>query len=246
MGAADPTYNHKKVTYKYSKSFVLLMSDILDLIKSRRTIKHYQDKFVSWEKIARVIDAGRHAPSCGNIQNWKFIVCFKPAQRQAIAEACHEQYDIAPAAAHIVICAEPEKAERYYGLRGERLYTIQNCAAAAQNMLLEAHSLGLGSTWIGAFDEEAIKSICGIPEEIRPQAIIVVGHPKEVPPRPPKYPLETVTYLGGWRSKLRDPAKYMGDVASILARKAHAATQPLKETAKFVVGKAKESLQKKE
>ena len=140
------------------------MADIIDLIKSRRTIKQFLPKFVSWEKVARIIDAARHAPSSGNVQNWKFILISDPDQKHQIAEAAYEQYEIVNAGVLMVICAEPEKAERYYGLRGERLYTIQNCAAAIQNMLLEAHSLGLGTQWIGAFEEEMVKRLLGIPD----------------------------------------------------------------------------------
>ena len=121
------------------------MGDILDLIKSRRTIKDFSPKYVPWEMTAKVLDAARHAPSCGNVQNWKFIVVYEPAIKQSMAEACYGQYEIMQAGVLIVICAEPEKAERYYGIRGERLYTVQNCAAAIQNMLLEAESIGLGT-----------------------------------------------------------------------------------------------------
>lgn len=218
------------------------MGDILDLITSRRDVHQFLPKFVSWESISRILDAARHAPSCGNIQNWKFIVVLEPDMKQKLAEAAYEQYEITMAGALIVVCGEPEKAERYYGLRGERLYTIQNCAAAMQNMLLEAHSLGLGSRWIGAFDEEMVKSVCNIPEEVRPQAIIAIGYPKEIPTRPPKYPLETLVYFHRWRSKSRDPAKYMNDIAGILARKANAAKESLTQAAHFVVDKTKEKI----
>ncbi len=196
-----------------------MVADILDLIKSRRTIKNFSSQYVSWENIARIIDAGRHAPSCGNVQNWKFIVVDDAGKKKAIADACYEQFEIVSAHCLIIICAEPEKAERYYGMRGERLYTVQNCAAAAQNMLLEAHSLGLGSAWIGAFDEEAVKGVLGIPEEVRPQIIIPIGYARDVPPKPPKYPLETVVYLNRWRGKMRDFTTYTHDVAIILERK---------------------------
>jgi nitroreductase len=213
------------------------MNDILEIIKSRRNITSFNSKFVSWDNISKVIDAARHAPSSGNLQNWKFIVILEPSQKAQIAEATHEQFEIAQAGAIIVVCSEPEKAERYYGLRGERLYSIQNCAAAIQNMLLEAHSLGLGTAWIGAFDEDSVKSICGIPEEVRPQAIIPLGYAKQVPEKPPKYPLETVVYFHKWRNKLRDPAKYMNDIATILARKGAAAMENLKQNIKSVVEK---------
>ncbi|MBI2112273.1 nitroreductase family protein, partial [Candidatus Woesearchaeota archaeon] len=105
------------------------MGDILELIQSRRTIKEFLPKFVSWEKIANVLDAGRHAPSSGNIQNWKFIIVFDPGQKRALAEACYGQYEIAQAWVLIVVCGEPERGERYYGEKG-RFYTTQNCAAA--------------------------------------------------------------------------------------------------------------------
>ena len=215
------------------------MGDIFELIASRRNVKSFLPQFVSWDSVSRIIDAGRHAPSCGNIQNWKFIVIYEPDQKHQIAELCYEQYEVAQAGVLIVVCAEPEKAERYYGLRGERLYTVQNCAAAIENMLLEAHSLGLGSSWIGAFDEDGLKSVCSIPEEIRPQAIVAVGYAKEIPPKPPKYPLETLVYFGAWRRKMKDPAKYMNDVATILARKGQAAHAVLQEKMQFVVDKAK-------
>lgn len=218
------------------------MGDILDLIKSRRTVKYFLPKFVSWENIARIIDAARHAPSSGNIQNWKFIVCIESGAKQSVAGTCGEQYEIAQAGALIIVCNEVEKAERYYGQRGERLYSIQNCAAAIQNMLLEATSLGLGSRWIGTFDEEELKAITGIPEEVSPQAIVAVGYAKDIPPKPAKYPLETVIYFHKWRRKLRDPAKYMHDIATILARKADSAREKMQDSARFVVDKVKERI----
>jgi len=220
------------------------MPDILDIITSRRTIKQFLAKFVSWENITKVIDAARHAPSCGNIQNWKFIVVYDPTQKQKVAEAAYEQYDVAMAAVLIIVCAEPEKAERYYGLRGERLYTVQNCAAAVQNMLLEAHSLGLGSTWIGAFDEDSLRPLCSIPEEIRPQAIVALGYPKEIPEKPSKYPLETLVYFGAWRRKIRDPSKYMNDYATILARKAGAAKEAMKQVIEKAASTVKDVVKK--
>ncbi|HLD72687.1 MAG TPA: nitroreductase family protein [Candidatus Nanoarchaeia archaeon] len=216
------------------------MGDILDLIISRRNIKEFLPKFVSWEKTSNIIDAARHAPSCGNVQNWKFIVVMDPDLKQKVAEAAYEQYEIVNAGVLIIVCAEPEKAERYYGLRGERLYTVQNCAAAIQNMLLEAQSLGLGSRWVGGFDEEALKTLFKIPEEVRPQAVIAIGYAKEIPSKPPKYPLETLVYFGGWRRRMRDPAKYCNDTATILARKAQSAQESVKELAKTVKEKIKE------
>ena len=192
---------------------------MLPLMMVKLTLKQFLPKFVEWDKISKILDAARHAPSCGNIQNWKFVVVLETDLKQKLAEAALQQYEITNAFALIVVCAEAQKAERYYGLRGDRLYTVQNCAAAIQNILLEAHSLGLGTRWIGAVEEEMVKRALSIPEEVRPQAIIALGYPKEIPEKPPKYPLETVVYFNKWRNKIRDPAKYMRDYAVLLKRK---------------------------
>ena len=216
------------------------MNDILDLIKSRRTIKNFLPKYVSWEKISRIIDAGRHAPCSGNIQNWRFIVVNDDDTKYKISEACYEQYDIVKATL-IIVCSEPDKVERYYGLRGERLYSIQNCAAAIQNMILETQSLGLGSRWIGAFEEEDLKALLNIPDSVRPQAILAVGHYDANPEKPPKYPLEVITFFGRWKGRLIDPAKYCNETSTIMARKFKAASEGIKETTE----KIKETISEK-
>ncbi len=221
------------------------MNDILELIKSRRNVTSFLPKFVSWENISRVLDAGRHAPSCGNIQNWKFIVVIKPELKQEIAAASYDQYEIAQAFALMVVCAEPDKAERYYGEKGKTFYSVQNCAAAAQNMLLEAHSLGLGARWVGAFDAERVKELLKIPDDAEPQVIVALGYAKDIPPKPPKYPLESLVYFGSWRMRMADPAKYLNDVATILARKAHTTAEMVKKGQEFVAEKVKEAVGKR-
>ena len=225
------------------------MADILDLIQGRRSVKKFLPKFVSWENIAKVIDAARHAPSSGNLQNWKFITLFEPGPKENLAKHCYEQYEIAAAGALIVVCGEPEKCERYYGEKGVTKFTIQNCAAAIQNMLLEAHSLGLGSCWIGAFDEEEVKLLLKIPDEVTVEAIVAIGYAKEIPEKPPKYPLETVVYFHQWRNKMRDQAKYMNDTATILGRRRESASKVVHDTVGKIEVAARsvaEKLKKKE
>ena len=234
----------KNGRYKYLLLFITTMHDILDVITSRRSIKRFLPKFMDWEKLSRILDAARHAPSSGNLQNWKFILIMDPEKKQKIAEAAYEQYDMALAAALIVVCGESEKAERYYGEQGST-YTIENCAAAVQNMLLEAQSLGLGSLWVGAFSGDDVRTGCGIPEGVQPRAIVAIGYAAEVPEKPPKYPLENLLYFGSWRNKLKDPAKYMVDIASILERRAQNVKEMAQETVK-TVAKTTEKLVKRE
>lgn len=211
--------------------------DILEIIKTRRNIKEFLPKFVDWDKISKILDAGRHAPSCGNLQNWKFVVVVETDLKKQLAEAALQQYEIINAGVLIVVCAEPEKAERYYGERGRGLYSIQNCAAAIQNMLLEAHSLGLGGRWIGALEEQMVKRFLSIPGEVRVQAIIAVGYPKEIPEKPPKMPLESLVYFNSWRNRIRDPVRYMKDFSLVAQRKLHKVKEAVKKPLFSVVKK---------
>lgn len=219
------------------------MSHILELIKSRRTIRKYiPDKPVEWDKVSKCIDAARHAPSAGNLQNWKFIVVLEPDLRKSLAEASLQQWWIMDAPVIVVAVAEPDRAERYYGVRGERLYTIQNCAAAVENLILEAHALGLGTAWVSAFDEDAVKRILKIEDFGRPQAVIPMGYPAEIPARPPKFPLEQLVFFNSWRNRIKDPARYMREYSIVIAR----TLQQGKEALKKAAGKIKEKISKKE
>ncbi|MFH1849836.1 MAG: nitroreductase family protein [archaeon] len=178
--------------------------DVLECIKQRHSVRRYEKKEVDWDKIGIILEAARHAPSSGNLQNWKYLVVKEEGIREEIAAASVQQFWMSNAPVHIVVCAEVEKAQRFYGIRGDRLYSIQNCAAAIENMMLAATSIGLASTWVGAFDEEKIKGILGIPDYIRPQAILVVGHAAEEPEAPAKLHLEDLVYIGKWGNRIGD------------------------------------------
>jgi nitroreductase len=188
--------------------------ETLECIKTRRSVRKFLDKPVPFDRIATILDCGRLAPSAGNLQSWKFIVVEDKGPKEEIARACIDQMWIATAPYIIVIVSEFEKMKRFYDLRGERLYSVQSCAAAAQNMLLAAHDLGLGACWIGAFDEEKIRNILGCPADTRPQAVIPIGYPAETPQKPNKYPIETVSYWRQWRGRIYDVDKLVYGIYS--------------------------------
>lgn len=193
--------------------------DVTDCIKKRRSIRKFKPGSIPWDSVCKIVEAGLHAPSAGNMQNWKFIVVSEKERRNAIAEAAAQQYWMAQAPIHIVITADVRKAREFYGIRGERLYAVQNCAAAVENMLLAAHSLGIGSCWVGAFDEEKLRSILEIRDPARPQVIVVLGYADEEPPEPLKYRLMDVMYVEKWKrgqspiQDLDDTLGYWGGVA---------------------------------
>ena len=128
---------------------------------------------------------------------------------------------MAEAPVHIVVGARVDKAMRFYGIRGEKLYSIQNCAAASQNMLLTAHELGLGTCWVGAFDEDLLKTAVPMPDEVRPQAVITIGYANETVPEPPEFTLENVMYFrayGGQPNRIKDIPKYLKETSHMIDR----------------------------
>jgi len=187
--------------------------DAIECIMTRRTVRKFLEQEVDWDKVGTILEAGRLAPSAGNLQNWKFVIVLEKEKRVAIADACLQQYWMAKAPVHIIIYAIPDRALQFYGVRGERLYTIQNCAAVAENMLLAAHALGLGGCWVGAFDEDKVKSVVGGLEEVRPQIVLAIGYPDEKPPMPTKYKLENIAYQERWKrgSQMKNLDYTMGE-----------------------------------
>lgn len=220
--------------------------EVFDAIRSRRSIRKYKDKQVPWDNIVTIMQAGKYAPSAGNLQNWKFIVVKSDAKRNAIAKACLQQEWMEVAPIYIVVIAEPEKAERYYGTRGARLYTIQGCAAAIENMLLTAHSLGLGSCWVGAFDEDEIFRILNLPEEKTVQGIITIGYADEAPEPPPKYRIEHMMFFEKWWGRLENPRTHVGWWSAANMKAVDAGKKMLKKTHKKIKEHVNKKLGKKQ
>jgi len=181
--------------------------ETLECIKTRRSIRKFKDKAVDWDKVVQILEAGRMAPSAGGVQNWKFVVIRNEKDKKKIAQACLNQEFITQADVVIVVLADPEKSETYYGKRGSRLYSIQNCAASIQNMLLAAHDIGLGSCWVGAFDEDAVRRVTMCPEHIMPQAVIPIGYPNESPKQPAKLRIEHIVYLEKYGGRRKHPMR---------------------------------------
>ncbi len=185
--------------------------EVFHCINKRRSIRKYLDKPVEWDKVMDILEAGSLAPSAGNLQNWKFILVTNKDNKEVVANACVNQLWLSSAPVLIIVCSEPKYAESLYGERADKLYNIQNCAAATQNMLLAATALGLGSCWIGAFDEEKIKDIFSMTADVRPQSIISIGYADEEPKTPDKVDLEHTVYFEKWKDTLHDFNEVTGE-----------------------------------
>jgi len=192
--------------------------DALDCIRTRRSIRKYLDKPVEFDKLTLILDAARHAPSVGNLQDYRFILITEKETIQKIAKHCMEQYWIAQAPALIIVCAYDERTELHYGLRGKRLYAIQDSAAAAENILLAANALDLGACWIGIFDEDYLNELLSINEKARPQAIISIGYPDEVPHEKKMEEMETLVFFNTFENKIKNIHMFLKDYSIILEK----------------------------
>lgn len=149
-------------------------------IKGRRSVRKYQNKEVDFELIRKILEAARFAPSTGNYQPWEFIVIRDPEMKKSIVEACYNEKWMLEAPVFIVVCINSRLAGAIYGDRGLKLYGIQGTAAAIENMLLCAQSLGLATCWVGAFSEIMVSRLLECPEYVRPCAIITLGYSYEL------------------------------------------------------------------
>ena len=156
---------------------------ILDSIKSRRSIREFLDRKVPEQAVNDLIDALLWAPSAGNLQSRKFYFVIEQETKRKLAKAALGQDFISRAPLVVVACTDRRISARY-GDRGVNLYSIQDAAASVMNMMLAAHELGLGTVWVGAFNEFDVFDVLGLPENLRPVAIIPVGYPAWTPPAP--------------------------------------------------------------
>jgi nitroreductase len=154
------------------------MNEVLNAIKSRRTIRRFKPDPIDEEKIKMILEAGRWAPSFSNLQPWKFIVTKDQKIKNELDKASRENVlhlGINEAPVVIIVCVDH---------RIDPLHAIEAGAAATQNMALAGHSLGLGVGWIGVWGtkaETAIQKLFQLPETTRVVSLLPVGYSAESP-----------------------------------------------------------------
>lgn len=168
--------------------------DLSDAVAKRRSIRTYKKQDLPQGIVEKLLEAARQAPSAGNVQPWEFVVASTQKTKMDISQAAFGQKYLREASVVIVVCADEKRAVESYGDRGKTLYCLQDTAAAIQNILLTACSLGLGSCWIGIFKEDEIRKVINAPKDMRPVALIPVGYPNESPDARPRRPLGEVMH----------------------------------------------------
>ena len=171
--------------------------DCIETINRRRSIRKFKNIDIGKENMDLLLNAAQAAPSAGNMQGRDFIIVSDRTIKRELVIAAHDQHFIASAPVIIVAVANIRRSSNRYGKRGE-LYAIQDATASVMNIMLAATSVGLGTCWIGAFDEETVKDILKIPISERPIAMVPVGYPDEDPAMPQRMDLDQILHREIW------------------------------------------------
>lgn len=162
--------------------------DLMDAIKTRRSIRRYKPTPVPENLLKDVLNAARLAPSADNAQPWRIIVVMDEQVKLKLAAASNGQKFIAQAPVVLVACGIPDEAFQTAG--GYMSSHVIDVSIAIDHLTLAAHAVGLGTCWIAWFKEDKVREILGVPEDVRVVALTPLGYPDEAPERTPRKNLE--------------------------------------------------------
>lgn len=162
--------------------------EVREAIEKRRSVRAYEDKPIPEEKLRRVLEAARLAPSASNQQPWKFVVVQDVESRKKLARAAGNESFVGEAP--VVIAAVALRTDHIMRC-GVHSYPV-DLAIAVDHMTLAAVEEGLGSCWIGAFSQEEVKRILNIPKQYMVVALLPMGYPAEAGGLKSRKPLETI------------------------------------------------------
>jgi len=169
---------------------------VLEVIKKRQSIRRYKEDLIPEEALLRVVEAARLAPSGKNLQPWKFIIVRDQVLKEKLASASAGQFFIAKAPVIIVGCGFPDNCYARMG-RYMKSWPV-DVTIALEHLILQAQEEGLGTCWIGSFEEEEVKAILNIPRNVRVLALTPLGYPDETPPFRKRKSLDKIISYDGF------------------------------------------------
>jgi len=147
---------------------------------------------VESEKLHAILEMACAAPSAGDLQAYRIFVVKDKSKKTSLAEAADNQTFISEAPICLVFCTDEKTAEEKYGERGKTLYTVQDATIAAAYAQLAIVAAGLGSTWVGFFDDQKVSTLLRLDDGVKPVAMLSLGYPAEVPEASSRQPLDKV------------------------------------------------------
>jgi nitroreductase len=173
-------------------------------IQKRRSVRKYKLDPVSLNDLNFVLEAARLAPSWDNQQCWKIIVVTDDYLKRIIGEICRLNW-LAPAPAVIVFCADPSKS----GVKGDQEYYMLDVGISMEHLILAATALGLGTCWVGVFNERRMKRALGVPRNIRVVALTPIGYPDEKPRPTTRKSLDEISCKNHYIQKDGEASSYL-------------------------------------
>lgn len=173
------------------------MWDFFETVRHRHSVRKFREDLpIESEKLHAILEMACAAPSAGDLQSYRIYVVQSAEKRALLHAATEDQAFTAEAPVSLIFCCDPLRASMKYGERGEKLYALQDATIAASYAQLAVVAAGLGSTWVGYFDEKKLKESLGLETGLQPVAILAVGYPAELPEETPRRHLnEVVTML---------------------------------------------------
>jgi len=168
--------------------------EFFNVISTRRSIRTYQETAVEHDKLERILATLNMAPSAGDLQAYEIVVVQHAAAKHDLAAAAHGQGFLAQAPVVMVFFADPSRSAARYAVRGEKLFSIQDATIAASHAQLAATALGLGSCWVGAFDDRHVAEILDAPTRLHPVCMLAIGYAAERPVHTSRRPLSDLVH----------------------------------------------------
>jgi len=169
---------------------------VMEAIRARYSCRAYLDRPIEKDKLDKILEAARLAPSAKNLQDWRFVVVTDKQTRGKLAEAANNQMFIADAGAVIVACSISDHVMRC----GQPIAPI-DVAIAIEHICLQAAELGLGTCWIGSFDPDKVRPILGIPAKVAIIELLALGYQAESRRQPTREPIERIVCFEKWSFK---------------------------------------------
>ena len=167
--------------------------DVFQAISKRYSCRSYKAKPIEREKLTKVLEAARLAPSAKNLQDWRFVVVTDAETKTRLIEAANNQSFIAQAGAILVACSNSD----YVMTCGQPIAPI-DIAIALEHIALQAVEEGLATCWIGSFFPEKVRAILNIPEDIAVIELMSIGYPADEQPPIKRKSLEKIITHNNW------------------------------------------------
>ena len=161
--------------------------DVYEAIQQRFSVRSYQDRPVEDDRLSRILEAGRLAPSATNAQAWKFVVVRDAAVRASLAQAADQAFVGQAPVVIAAVCTDPSRT-MHCGVPAGPV----DCAIALDHVALAAVAEGLGTCWIGHFDQDAARRALGVPGSAQIIELLPLGYPAVKAPQKSRKPIDEI------------------------------------------------------